>query len=1034
MNRAVTYLNDQQPGEVQMGQMNLIPFMNFPDVSLQLRTVVYYEQNPDLDTLNQEPILAMEEVYVTLDVMDLIRGDIQVSEARLADGFVRFEVYEDSISNLENALGLRFGASASTDSAENELPLLKVNLDKMELRNIQAIATNRVRDQHFNLKINQLVSSMSYLPDRVKVDLEVNIEINKVKYLKYNEETTRIIEFSSAVSMDPVQKLIDIKPSRMKISDLELETWGTFGYDSVPRLDMEFKARNEGLEVLNYLFRGILDLEEIEQIGSGSIELYGDIHGHLGEGMPVVNIIGSADQIGFRIKSIQKDVTNISFSLMATNGGKSDFSDASVEVNDFSASFPEGDISANVSVYNMVSPELKVDMTGEVDLFGLEDMIHIDELSDLEGKVTLSGQMDGVINRSTGEFLNDRGSIRAILSDVSFVLQLDSSRVDSMKQINGELFMLGHVIGTRNLMAEFNGNMLDLGIIIDNLLLYLLGFDRDVSAEISIASDLLDLRSVIGDTAVAGMLGNQLRNLRFNAGACVTKSELDAFIKYDSLPEVSLSLDSFGIDIPVFADVSDMNASLTFGPDTIALHHLNGVVGESEFNFSGMIANFGALGRQDSGGIVDVVFDISSELMRAEDFFTFNNEFLLPETYKTEYLEGFRLAGSLNLPAEGLLIDSLPLDFGLEISDLEWNFRYYPLEFNDFFVQIRRMGNRLFIDDFQGSVGESNLKMSATLENFTDTVFENLKGSLVLHSDLLDFNQLLNYQLPEELQDTVVGDSSELREPPRLDQINYPQFDFTLDVGELRYGEYNIYGMKGKLRSSRERIFYLDSLVTSGESGGEMAFYGQFNVSNPWMYTFSAELNLKEVDINDLAIKMQVGEEIYSLRDNFDGILTANGLAEVFITPDLKVDMSNTTAIFNVRLTDGALINFKPLQAAGKYLDNKNLDYVEFATLRNGFTLMDSKISIPVMNVESTVGQLLIEGEQGLDNSYLYLLRIPPRLAMDAAKSVLSNSENTEGEGQIQEMKRGKFLQMTVWSNGIESDFKWGDRREKFEE
>ena len=215
MTRAVTYLNDQQPGEVQMWQMNLIPFMNFPDVSLQLRAVVYYEQNSGLDTLKQEPILAMEEVYVTLDVMDLIRGDIQVSEVRLADGFVRFEVYEDSISNLENALGLRFGASSSTDSAENELPLLKVNLDKMELQNIQAIATNRVLDQHLNLQINQLVSSMSYLPGSVEADLEVNIEINQVKYLKYNEKTNRIQprkyqkEYSN---FDQLEKSTELRP------------------------------------------------------------------------------------------------------------------------------------------------------------------------------------------------------------------------------------------------------------------------------------------------------------------------------------------------------------------------------------------------------------------------------------------------------------------------------------------------------------------------------------------------------------------------------------------------------------------------------------------------------------------------------------------------------------------------------------------------------------------------------------------------------------------------------------------------------
>ena len=78
----------------------------------------------------------------------------------------------------------------------------------------------------------------------------------------------------------------------------------------------------------------------------------------------------------------------------------------------------------------------------------------------------------------------------------------------------------------------------------------------------------------------------------------------------------------------------------------------------------------------------------------------------------------------------------------------------------------------------------------------------------------------------------------------------------------------------------------------------------------------------------------------------------------------------------------------------------------------------------------SLIALFFCSGAQAYDLTDMY----PDKLAMDAAKSVLSNSENAEGEGQIQEMKRGKFLQMTVWSNGIESDFKWGDRREKFEE
>ena len=86
------------------------------------------------------------------------------------------------------------------------------------------------------------------------------------------------------------------------------------------------------------------------------------------------------------------------------------------------------------------------------------------------------------------------------------------------------------------------------------------------------------------------------------------------------------------------------------------------------------------------------------------------------------------------------------------------------------------------------------------------------------------------------------------------------------------------------------------------------------------------------------------------------------------------------------------------------------------------------------MNIESSIGQLLIEGEQGLDNSYLYLLRLPTWLVKGAAKSRLSNADDEQAEDQIQEMKMGNFLKMTAWGEGEESEVKLGDKRDKYQE
>ena len=107
LRKAVTYLNEQQPGEVRMGNMYFIPFMNFPNVTLHLRSVKFYEKEVNADTTDQEPILSLEEIGVTLDLMELIRGGIKVSEANLKDGYVHLIIYNDSISNLEHALGIR---------------------------------------------------------------------------------------------------------------------------------------------------------------------------------------------------------------------------------------------------------------------------------------------------------------------------------------------------------------------------------------------------------------------------------------------------------------------------------------------------------------------------------------------------------------------------------------------------------------------------------------------------------------------------------------------------------------------------------------------------------------------------------------------------------------------------------------------------------------------------------------------------------------------------------------------------------------
>jgi hypothetical protein len=1032
VNRALSYINEQQPGEVQMDQVYLIPFMNFPDITLHLQQVAYYEEASIGNASPMEPIVLMEDIAVTLDLIPLIKGGIRISEARLNDGFVHLEMYEDSTSNLERALGIRFGASPEKDSDQTESGMA-IDLDKIELVNVRSRMDNYLTEEFMDAEIIQLESSFSYHPGEIRSSLEVDVYINTVKYQTINDQIDKLIQLEGSIVLDPERQRLEVEPSKLSVSGLDFETWGNLQFGTGSRADLAFTAENEGLELLNFLFLGVLDLEEIEQIGGGSIHLNGTVQGALGKGsLPVVRVNGEASDLGFRVKTVGRDVTGISFRLFGTNGAENDLSEGIVEVQDFNATFPEGNIFANLTASNIRSPELDMEVDCKVNLAGMGDMFKSDFLGSISGSVGIRGQISGSVNRESGSFLSDEGSISTILEDVSFVINRDSVRQDSISNISGEITLHDTIIESEKLTLDFNGNPFELAFNTENLLLYLLEYNKDPGAGIRISSEQFSTVSLLGDSSLSRNVGEEIRDFHLQAGLKIGKAELDNFIRYDSIPDLHLSLDSFRVSMPVLADVSKVNASLSMGPDSIILHEFNGTIGESTLALSGQVSNYHALTRGDSGEVVSLDFRMSSEKLRAEDLLTIHEESLLPEHLRAEHLEEFRISGNIEAPAAGLVHDSIPMDFRIDIDDLGWGFRYYPDKFKNFLIQIDKMGDHLIIENVQGSIGENNLFLSASIENFTDSLMENISGSIELYSDLMDFNQLLSYQLPEDGKGDAETDSTEVREPPKLSDIDFPNIDFTVNIGELRYGKHTIYGMDGKLRTSNQRVLYLDQFVTSPEGRGSLELNGQLNLTDPRHYVLSAELNLSGIDINDLKLELESGDSILAVKDHFYGIVDGRGLAEIFITPDLNVDMPSSVAQFVLYVNNGALINFTPLQAAGKFLDNKDLNNVRFDQVRSSFTLIDSRIFLPWMNVESTIGQLLITGEQGLDGSFLYLVRVPQKLARQAARSAMSEGSKDDGEDEVVQMQRGNFLGITLWSNGTESEFKLGDRRNKY--
>jgi hypothetical protein len=1039
LQRTVQEFNARYPGELRMEALHLVPLRHFPDVVLQLNQLRIYPDRESADNKRQA-FLVLDDLFLFFKPWELFRREVLVHHIRLENGELAYTVFGDSLSSLEHALGTEFGMESPKEKPEGATTF-GIDLRKMEWENIRLAYADSLTGFHANLQVDHLYTTLSSEESTMESTVAADLGILELALGSVHLEERKNLSLEVDLELDQLFSELRLNKMMMEVAGMELSISGDYNF-SRNEIDATFHVFHAEKEVLELLLSEILEMDEILQVRQGSINLEGRMEGPFAGVLPRTVLKGEVRDLDLVFPSHDREVKEISFRVEAFSGQDPDLRELRLGLQDFRARIGDEWIAASLDVKNLRSPMFDMVLRGGIRLEGLEDLFVMDPVGQLSGGLYLEADLAGSWKPGSAPRFHEGGRMQLDMNDVAMVLA-----TDSLKSINGSLLLEDSLLSCRQLELEFRGNHAVLDLELENILQYLSGEIRDVAASVGLQAGIVHTDAFLGDSSLQMVRGGTLHGLGIRAETRLSSEQMRALREERSLPPVQLYLDSLSISIPQYAPISELEASLTFNPGNLELHALEGRVGQSAFQLSANLEELLSWLKKEEGAVARVELALSADHMQAEDFFRVNDQFLLPEAYEKEGLEDFVLSGALEIPALdrasggsfGHPVDSQNLrlrpDLLVELGNASWKFRDYPLIFTGFQGSVKMFGDEIQVDSLRGRIGESDFRMSALVGNYRDSSVEKMYGNMVLESELIDINALLNYGPKDTLATDGPVDTGGVRQVPTLDQIAYPDFNFTVDLGELRYGANTLYGIKGDLRSTPDGIFYLDSLETSAESGGSVLLDGQFNVSNAHAYNFSADLKLENVDVNDLNFELQVGDSIYQLKETFDGRVNAEGLAEVFISPDLKLDVANTTAMFTVHVEDGRLMNFTPLEAIGNYLDNRDLKNVRFSELDNNFTLFDSQLLIPRMRVESTIGSLILEGEQGLDGSYLYLVRLPTWLVKEALVGRLTGKRNEEDEteeDEIRELELGKYMMLTPWSDGEKNKVRIGDKRDRY--
>lgn len=1025
IDKAISYVNDEQPGEVYLDNLQLRPFLNFPDVSLQLMEVMLYE-NKDRTDFDSIPIVRIDDIYVSVDLVKLIKGEYDVSNIRISGGEVNYIIGSDSVSNIERALGMRFNQAEEEVESETDSSVFTFNLESFQIRNLNLNYHDDPGETMVSLRLNGLESAVFYHPDTITASIMMHADVFSALFDEIVLDKPRSVSFSTSVKYDQVSERILLSRSMMDLNDAIFELEGDIQL-AEQNVNLKFSAKNRGIELLNFLLSGVLNLDVIEQIGEGEIAFNGNVSGSYDDAIPLVELNFRAADMGFKIHSVNQSVTEIGFVGYASNGRAKDFSEAEVRLDDFHLKFPEGSLDATVQFTNLITPDLFLQLEGTADLSVLNEILTTEDVKNMKGKIDFKGLIDGVIDKRSGSFLDNAGSLALNMHDVS--LDVPGYFIE---KLSGELFIEEKSVGFRKLNVSIDSNDLQLDGQIDYLLPYLFGFSVEPSASLTVNSEKLYYQQFLGDTLV----GQPLRDLGFRVDIRASGDEIEKLMNGTGIPAFSLAMQNLHAKVPGYADISDVKFFLTVNDTDLHLSKFRGNVGKSQLNFDLGVMNYGAYLDKDSTAEVSAKFEMSSRLLRAKDLLTINDEFtLLPASFVEEEMRNFKFKGKVETTVYELLNNSDLPNFKFLSELFETDLKYYPLPIRDFTIDIENRDSLIKVNRFDGSIGENNFNLKAEVVHLLDSTGQ-MGGTVLIQSDLLDIDEILNYQLLSETEEQLVEENdSAVSVSAGLHEIDFPDLVLNLDVKEFRFEGNEFFGINGQFRLKPYSIIYLDRFAFQTATGGSVVLDGQFNVSDSAMYTLSASLEIDTLNISDFDVQVAIEDSLYSLEENFKGILTADALAEFFINPDLSIDLDTSTVIFNFDLTDARIVKFAPLHAIARFTGKSDLDNVE-GVIRNSksITLSDGSVTIPLMSIESTIGLILIEGEQGLGGDMLYLVRVPTSLIRGAAWNVVTNQQrkDPDEEQEIQTMETQKFARVTVIGKDENIEVKLGDKRDKY--
>ncbi|MBB6462525.1 AsmA-like C-terminal region-containing protein [Flammeovirga kamogawensis] len=1036
--KVIEVVNQEQNGDLQIGQIGIAPFEDFPNFTLQLQDIVYHEKKSALRQEEDKPIAALGNFFVSINIVKLFGGNVHVGAIKLEDGEVNLRAFKDSTVNIINALGIDLTDTTKVeepaDTTKKAPPAFALQLDEFTLKNIKITAYNGLTEVGTGMQIHQITTSLGYNKDEIKNHLLVNVELLGILKDEKILWPNKHLELTSDLRFDRKTKFINIDTCDMNLEGAAFSLSGTVDIPNEMFLDLDIHASQKDLNIINLIANGKLDVEKLKSNYSstlGGLEFDAKIIGKSAATLPKVTADVKLDK--FTLKSLKTPyaIQDFSFEAHLNTGDSTDLSQLAFDLNKFNLETTNGFMRGKLGVSNGIKqPHLDLQWEADMELDNLNDLLTNVPIDSLRGRLEFQADIEYDIDIEKRKFLNVKNAEQKIALKLKDIALRHTETGISPREINGVFYIWDNHLGVKDLSAKVDGSDFKFNGNIDNLLFYALGYNTDIVADIKLESKHLLVKELLQYTDSANAdLADNLHDIIIDFTLNTTTKGLN---EYKLLPYGSLKINNLQTHFDKFQPIHNVKGVMGITKKHLGIKRLSGNIGKSDFTFVGGFEDYDGLFYKDSTITIKSGFNITSNSMRVVDFFTYGDSLLVPKSFENEKMNNFQISGGVDIVNQELFSGKKVPNFRLWMKGLKWRLSISPLLFRNFKFELVKKDNDIYLNDFTGKVGQSDMTFNAQLYNVTDSTRQDFNGKFQVDAKMLNFNELLKLVVPEESyaeSSASRAETIEEEEPVDIFAIKYPNLELDVKVKRMKLMEMDIKNFKGKVRTSSDQTISLDKVkVRLGDIGG-LEMSGLANLQDPKNVILDGSATLKNVDLSQVDINVEYEDDVINVSKNFNGILNSTMTAKAHINDNLSIDISKTTAEINMTLEDGRIMDFAPLSAMATYFGNKDMNNIRFDKIENNFTVKDGVFYIPRMDISSTIGQLYISGEQHLDMNMAYMVEVPFKLVRSVAWNTLTGGGKKKKEGEEDEIQKdegGKYVAVRIEGNIDDYSIKLG--------